>query len=292
MGADDVTLLICTRDRADRLLRLLDSAAQLSPPPREILVIDNGSSDATPRHLADFGGRPAGLGVRRSRLRWYCEPQAGLGRARQRGLQEVRTSLVACTDDDCLLDPGHIGAVAAAFDRLDVGFVGGRILPAPGAQARVALLEDDLPRVFEPGQVLWPGAVQGANLAFDVASLRAVGGFRVGWGAGTAFRAEDVDAAARLLASGRRGAYCPEIAVVHDHGRDRAAGVALEAANARARGAFVASRLFAGEPAYVASWAARSLGRLGRRPRHLARAAREASSELAGAAAWLRAGRP
>ena len=73
------TVLICTRDRADTLARALASHLDLEVPPgvtRDLLVVDNGSSDHTPdvveafRRTAPFGvtylreDRPKGL------LRW------------------------------------------------------------------------------------------------------------------------------------------------------------------------------------------------------------------------------
>ena len=283
-----VSLVVCTRDRADRLERLLVSVGgQEGAPSFELVVVDNGSRDRTPSLLADFAeAAPFPVVVVR-------EPVPGLGRARNRGVAAARGRLVAFTDDDCRLPPRHLAAVAEAFDDLAVAWLGGRILADDGPQARVALLEDTTFRYFPRGGIVWVGAVQGANLAVERAALLSVGGFDPRLGAGTEFRCEDVDLCARLVAAGYLGARCPDLVVFHAHGRDEAAAGTLDAANDVARGAFVAERLSTGGPdarAYLAAWAAHAARRWGWRPRNAARASAATARELRGALRWWSAG--
>lgn len=283
-----VSLVVCTRDRADRLERLLASvAAQVGAPPFELVVVDNGSRDRTPALLAEVAASaPHPVVV-------VCEPTPGLGRARNRGVAAARGRLLAFTDDDCRLPPGHLATVARAFEDLDVDWLGGRILAEEGPQARVALLEDPTFRYFPAGGVVWVGAVQGANLAARRVALRSIGGFDPRLGAGTEFRCEDVDVCARMAAAGHRGARCPELVVFHGHGRDAAAAGALDAANDVARGAFVAGRLTAGGAdgrAYLAAWAAHAGRRWGWRPRNATRAVAATTREVRGALRWWSSG--
>jgi GT2 family glycosyltransferase len=283
----ELSLVVCTRDRAERLERLLASiSGQRDAPPFELVVVDNGSRDRTGTVLANFAAAaPFPVMV-------VSEPVPGLGRARNRGAAVARGELVVFTDDDCRLPAGHLAGVAAAFADLDVDWLGGRILPGDGHQARVALLEDPTFRYFPPGGVVWVGAVQGANLAVRRAALEAVGGFDERLGAGTEFRCEDVDLCARLAAAGRRGARCPDLVVWHGHGRDPSTAGALEAANDVARGAFVAGRVAAGGPdarGYVRTWAASATRRWGWRPRNASRALAATWRELRGAQRWASA---
>jgi GT2 family glycosyltransferase len=279
-----VSLVVCTRNRATRLERLLATVAALEQPPSfELVVVDNGSTDATPAVLRRFA-RDATVPVR-----VVSEPVPGLGRARNRGIATARAALVTFTDDDCLLPPGHLAAVVAAFAELDVDWIGGRILDGGEGQARVALLEDRTFRYFPPRGAVWVGAVQGANLAVRRAALEGVGGFDVRLGAGTPFRCEDVELCARLAGRGHRGARMPSLTVHHAHGRDEPEGRALEAANDIARGAFVAQRLLDGAPcrrAYLALWTAQVAQRWGWRPTNAARSAAATARELVGAARW------
>jgi hypothetical protein len=209
--------------------------------------------------------------------------------------------LVAFTDDDCLLPPDHLRALVDCFADLDVGWLAGRILdgggpgdddiggPGDDPQARVALLEDDTFRYFTARRPLRVGAVQGANLAARREAVMAVGGFDERMGAGTPFRCEDADFCARLLARGYPGARHPRLVVFHAHGRDAGGARALEAANDRARGAFTAERLLAGDGdrlAYLGAWAGDAIDRWGWRPVNARRAAAVTGRELWGGARW------
>ena len=53
-GATRVSVIVPARDEADRLPRLLAALARADPPPIEVLVVDDGSTDAT------AAARPAG----------------------------------------------------------------------------------------------------------------------------------------------------------------------------------------------------------------------------------------
>jgi GT2 family glycosyltransferase len=278
-------LVVCTRDRVEHLRRLLHTVgAQRSPVPFELVVVDNGSRDETPRVLEEYAPTAP------MPTRVVHEARPGLGRARNRGIESAAGELVAFTDDDCLLPVDHVAAVARAFHELPhVDWLAGRIVDAGAGQARVALLEDTSFRYFPPHRPLWVGAVQGANLAARRAVLEAVGGFDERLGAGTPFRCEDVELCARLAQWGARGARSPDLVVVHAHGRDEAAARALDAANDAARGAFGAQRLREGGAtrcAYARLWAAEAAGRFGWRPRNSARAVAIAGRELRGAVRW------
>ena len=105
-----ITVLICTRNRAEQLRRTLEAATAIEIPSGiawELLVIDNGSSDHTPEVVESFAER---LPIRR-----VSEPQAGLSNARNRGVAEASGSYICWTDDDVLIDPHWLSAYAGAF---------------------------------------------------------------------------------------------------------------------------------------------------------------------------------
>ncbi len=75
------------------------------PRVREIIVIDNGSTDATAEIAASFPG-----------VTVLREPRKGVSRARQRGLDAVSGELVACIDADSRLPEGWVDSVCEKFD--------------------------------------------------------------------------------------------------------------------------------------------------------------------------------
>jgi glycosyltransferase involved in cell wall biosynthesis len=279
-----LSLVVCTRDRAGLLAGLLASVAAASKPAAfELVVVDHGSVDGTAELLAAWR-RSAGHA-----MTVVPASGGGLAVARNAGVAAATGELVAFTDDDCRLAPDHLLRAAEAFGALGLDLCGGRILAPPGAaQAAVALALGAELRYFPPGRPLLPGDLQGANLVARRTLFDRVGRFDEDLGAGTPFRCEDIEWCARAVAAGARAAHVPAVVVHHAHGRDAAAGRALEAANDRARGAYFALRLAGGDRAMARAWADLAVGRLGRRPHHLVRAVVLTAREVGGALAYLR----
>jgi len=109
----EITVAICTWNRSQLLEQTLERMADaLVVPPDlewEIVVIDNGSTDATPRVIDRFRGRLP--------LRSAEEPERGLSRARNRAIAEAKGRHIVWTDDDVLVEPGWLAAYREAFRR-------------------------------------------------------------------------------------------------------------------------------------------------------------------------------
>jgi glycosyltransferase involved in cell wall biosynthesis len=73
----------------------------------EVVVVDDGSTDATARIAASF---PAPVRV-------VGQDNAGVAAARNRGIDEARGELIAFCDADDVLLPGHLEALVEVFDR-------------------------------------------------------------------------------------------------------------------------------------------------------------------------------
>jgi glycosyltransferase involved in cell wall biosynthesis len=107
MDQPALSVAVPTRGRAAYLEVTLDSLRrQRSETDHEILVVDDGATDATPDVAERFGVRLIRHGERRS-----------LNAARNRGLREARGDLIAFVDDDVLVPPGWVDAVVEGAAR-------------------------------------------------------------------------------------------------------------------------------------------------------------------------------
>lgn len=86
---------------------------------REILVIDNGSTDRTVALLRDYP------------VRLVAEPARGLSRARNRGISESRGEILVFTDADCYVTKGWLHELIAGFEQDDAAAVTGEVVPYP-----------------------------------------------------------------------------------------------------------------------------------------------------------------
>ena len=233
-----VSILIATRDRAERLEACLKSLLALGgEEDREYLLVDNGSADATADILSWF----------QRACRWpvilLWEQVAGSGRALNRALTQARGDILIFTDDDCYAGRGLIAAYTGAFADPALGYAGGRILLHDPADSRLAIRECRTPERLAPHSFVSPGRIQGANMAFRREALLGIGGFDPDFGAGALFSGFDVDACARASDAGWDGAYVPDAVVSHHHGRRGAEARRQAARYARGGGAYFAKRL-------------------------------------------------
>src|ERR671916_681647 len=101
----------------ERTLRgCLTSLLRVDYPPdrREILVVDNGSTDRTAEIIQSFP------------VQYLREEQRGCSAARNRGIQASRGELIASTDADCVVSSGWLRELVQAFDEEEgVGGVAG-----------------------------------------------------------------------------------------------------------------------------------------------------------------------
>ncbi|HEV2991801.1 MAG TPA: glycosyltransferase family A protein [Candidatus Angelobacter sp.] len=86
----DVSVIIATHNRETLVAEAIDSVLAQSMKVREIIVIDDGSTDNTRRTLSHYG----------SRIRAFFQPNQGPSRARNYGIREARGRWIAFLDDD------------------------------------------------------------------------------------------------------------------------------------------------------------------------------------------------
>ncbi len=126
----DFSVVVATKDRVRYLERALDSLqGQIGAPPFEIVVVDNGSADATREMVSQYARRF-------SVLRYVAVPQPNRGKARNRGAHVARGRYLLFCDDDVQLPVGWIAAHAAAHERGGERVVNGPILNVASYAAR------------------------------------------------------------------------------------------------------------------------------------------------------------
>lgn len=86
----DVSIVICTFNRADLLRECLQSLTNQNEDISRIpvIVVDNNSTDATAKTVREFERKLPGL-------KYVFEPEQGLSHARNRGFKEAETKWVA-----------------------------------------------------------------------------------------------------------------------------------------------------------------------------------------------------
>lgn len=124
-GFLDLTVLICTHNRAELLDRALERIAGQEAAPSvhwEVLVVANRCTDSTSAVVRRWGESG-----RIPRLRYVSERRPGISAARRRGLRESRGRLVGYVDDDCLIGPDWVErAVSFAGEHPRAGAFGGK----------------------------------------------------------------------------------------------------------------------------------------------------------------------
>jgi GT2 family glycosyltransferase len=221
--AQDLSVIVCTRERPHELAACLRALAAQSAPLREVIVVDNSA-----------GGSARAVAAQHPGVRCVHEPRPGLSIARNAGLAACSTELVAFTDDDVEVHPDWGRELVRAFrDAPQADAVTGLVLPASlrteaqrffqfgmgGFGASFLPLHFDQ-RFFADalphGPQVWRiGA--GANMAFRRRVFDRVGGFDERLGAGAAGCSEDSELWYRVLAEGGVCLYEPRAVVFHHH---------------------------------------------------------------------------
>ena len=222
-----LTIAICTKDRAQRLQRLLASIDAVRSKSRfrsvEVLVVDNASvNDATRRAAAAF-----------ENVRYLVEHKTGLNFARDAALHAATGDWLAFLDDDVVVDRGWLDGLFEVWsDCPHAGGYSGLVLPLRlDTPAQIEFeLEGGFGRGFRrihhessnldnPLHPVGAGIVgAGCNMCFDRQLLLQLGGFDEALDTGAPLPGGgDLDIFYRVLRSGRCIVYEPRYAVYHEH---------------------------------------------------------------------------
>ena len=197
-----VSVVICAYNAASTLEDNLSSLSRLDYPNYEVIVVNDGSVDATPQIAARYP------------FRLISVPNGGLSAARNLGLHAASGEIVAYTDADTRVDQHWLSHLVQPFIESAVAGVGGpNVVPpddgwiaqcvarSPGGPVHVMLDNTEAEHI------------PGCNMAFRKSALESVGGFDP-----TYIKAgDDVDICWRLQEHGHSLGFAPGAVVWHHH---------------------------------------------------------------------------
>ncbi len=200
MSAHGVSVVVAAYDASATLPRLLAALAAQTAPPREVIVVDDGSADDTAA-VAERAG-----------VRVLRQTNAGPAAARNRGWRAAASDVVLFTDSDCVPRPDWAARLAA-------GLGGG--FEVCGGTYGIANPGSWLAETVQ-AEIAWRHARFGAELDFAGSynfgatrrALEAVGGFDESYPAPSG---EDNDLSYRLRDAGFRIRFVREAVVDHHH---------------------------------------------------------------------------
>src|SRR5215831_13254013 len=103
---EPISAIIPTFNRAGVVGRAVESALRQSYPPREVIVVDDGSTDETPEVLRGYGAA----------IRYVPQENSGASAARNRGIALARHPWIAFLDSDDYWTPDYLARMAEAID--------------------------------------------------------------------------------------------------------------------------------------------------------------------------------
>lgn len=198
-----VSVVICAYNAERTIEDNLESLTRLNYPNYEVIVVNDGSKDATPE-----------IAARYPQFKLISVPNGGLSAARNLGWRAATGEIVAYTDADTRVDPDWLSYLVQPFLTTDAVGVGGpNVVPeddgwvaqcvarSPGGPTHV-LLSDTVAE-----------HIPGCNMAFRRWALEEIGGFDPTY----TKAGDDVDVCWRLQAQGWHLAFSPSALVWHHH---------------------------------------------------------------------------
>ncbi len=189
-----ISVVIPTFNRCKNLDRCLEALYNqtLSADYFEVLVVDDGSIDETAESLQTWHSRWP-------RLRFFRQENAGPAAARNLGIRNARSHVVAFTDDDCLPAPNWLEEI---YRRFEAGLSG--CLHGP--------VRSSLPSSTFVHSVIADGALITANAALEKTVLDQLGAFDTRFSAPWC---EDADLYYRLMENNIPITYDRQMVVQH-----------------------------------------------------------------------------
>jgi glycosyltransferase involved in cell wall biosynthesis len=116
-----LSILIATKDRADRIISCVQSILQNTYDDFEIIIVDQSNNTKTRDAIAKLKERT---------IKYFKNTPNGKSAALNFGIQQTKGDIIAFTDDDCIVSANWIDEIAFSFNKHpDVACVTGNTYP-------------------------------------------------------------------------------------------------------------------------------------------------------------------
>jgi len=213
MQKPDISIIVATYNYAGVLPRVLERVLAAEVPEgvrREIIVVDNNSTDDTASVVKGFADRD-------SSVIYLLQRERGTSNARNLGILRARGKLLLFTDHDVFVDKRWIRAFWELFQNEDVEVAQGRILWERDIGKIPPWLEPTaLPYYDPPVETQYTKELIACNIAVRKEIFEIYGFFSPWLGPGKMGGGEDSELAARLISFGVKLHYHREALVYHE----------------------------------------------------------------------------
>lgn len=200
--AIDVSVVIPAYNEEENIASTLQSILRNTYPVREIIVVDDGSTDGTIHEIERIRRQYPSV------IRFIHVQNGGKARALNIAFQRARSQVVVAIDGDTILDKNAIAALMPHFQDKNVGAVAGKVkvanqnnLLAIFQNLEYTIVQNIEKRAFS--SINGVGVIPGAIGAWRKQEVLAVGGYT------RDTLAEDQDLTLAILRRGRRVVYEP-----------------------------------------------------------------------------------
>jgi glycosyltransferase involved in cell wall biosynthesis len=212
----DISIIICTYNRAEDLRETLNSIAGLTIPKWrecELLVVDNASTDNTKEVIMSCP-------VKQMPVRYLYEGKRGQSNARNKGIAESKGEALLWTDDDVRLPENWIEAMTAPIFSGTADAVSG-LSKMPDGYLNGYDSDYFLDNIHFDVDIENPEYLIGVSMAFHRRVLQLVPGFDPELGPGQLGFGDDALFSNQLKLAGFKFVSCPDAVVIHYFQRSR-----------------------------------------------------------------------
>lgn len=108
MNSNEITVIIPLYNKAGEIARTIESVLTQSCPPRQIIVVDDGSTDSSSQIVEQFN-TPL--------IRLIKQQNQGVSQARNHAIEEAQTEWVALLDGDDRWQPNYLKTICSLIER-------------------------------------------------------------------------------------------------------------------------------------------------------------------------------